>query len=123
MPTITKETAAFQKVQTTAVAANNAVTLGLSPTPPSGQSAVIDWINIGFNGTTQTIASWNVQDAGGGTTYISGYVTSGVAGLASQHMELPGGLKCPAAQAVELTVGALTNCAIRASIGWHLENA
>lgn len=123
MATPVKDSAILQRTVTTAVAANNPVTLALTPNAPSGQSCIVDWVQIGFNGNTQVIASWNIQDAGGGSVYTSGYVTNGVAGFGSQHFDFPGGLRLPAAQAVELSIGALTNCAIRASAGFHHESA
>lgn len=112
----------LQRVVNTSVAANNPIVLAIGGAPPAGCVTVVDWITFGYLGTTQTSASINVQQAGGGTTYWLTYAAGPAAGLGGFHWDFPGGL-CPstAAEAIEFTAATMTNCAMRATVGYHVE--
>lgn len=122
MATRTMSGAIYQRVVSTSVAANNAITLAIGGAPPAGCITVIDWITFSYLGTTQTSCNANIQTAGGGTVYWLVHACGVAAGLGTFHWDFPSGL-CPgtAAEAIEFSSAALTNCTERVAIGYHVE--
>lgn len=104
--------------------ATSAATVALVITladPPAGQCIFIDSISYGFVGTTQTNNSWNIQTAGGGTSYMLGYAV-GTAGLAFQHLPFPGSsLHGADGEQLEFSAAGLTNCEQRGTVTYHYQ--